>query len=162
MNNEDFFQQFRQMFNDPEQRPVLVEYFNKCVEQAKEEPKPMRVAVVTLLGDFDSLVKTSIFQVDEISPSAIDRRMIGSFLNNLPRLTLGNLELIRCNGDMDIYGVKFDAFFLNNQSDPVPQFLYDICFYFSACNVPKLTTDQFFDLINLHAPNPNPCSSESQ
>lgn len=129
MSNEAFFKQFQQMFNNPFQRRELVEYFDKLVQEATKEPKPMRVAFIGPYDDFMEVLGHGDSLVDDIQEATINEVF----------------TLVHCLSDKDTYGKSFDAFVLYNRNNS--QALFDAAFYLSAHNVPKLTKDDFLKML---------------
>ncbi len=127
MNNEEFFQQFKAMFNDPFQRLELVDYFDKLVQECTANPKPMRVAFIGTYDDFMEAMGHG-----------------GDLVDGVCEVTINSLTIIHCLSGEDVYGKSFDAFVLYSRNHS--QSLFEASFYLSGHNVPKLTKDDFLKM----------------
>lgn len=123
MNNEDFFQQFRQMFSDPFQRRELVEYFDKLVHECTANPKPMRVAVVGIYSQFQSYIG----QLTNILPIEISA---------VETYSVGGVDLIYVGDDEEAQGIQVDCYCL--ASDDFPTRVMELCAYMVARNIPAI------------------------
>jgi hypothetical protein len=130
MSNQAFFDQFREMFNDPFQRRELVEYFDKLVQEVTQNPKPMRVAFIGSYDNFLGALGHDDTLIDEVNEATINEA----------------LTLVHCIGESDVYGKQFDAFVLYNRNNS--QSLFDAAFYLAGHNVPKLTKDEFLKMLS--------------
>lgn len=135
MENQAFWDQFKHMFEDPFQRRQLVEYFDKLVEDCTKNPKPMRVAFIgryedfVKMGDVKYLAKQGIEEIKEVSNGA--------------------LTIVHCMNDDDVYGEKFDAFYVHENQYMRVEF-YNAAFYLAGFNVPKLTKEDYLKLFFEH------------
>lgn len=132
-NQKTFWDQFKAMVADPFQRRKLVEYFDKCVQECTQNPKPMRIAFIGHRVDFILAMGNTVAA-------------------NASEVSIGMLVVTHCTNDDDVYGKDFDAFFLDGTMHNVPSPFYDAAFYLSGFNVPKLTEKDFLSLLNEYKP----------
>lgn len=142
MNNEDFFQQFRQMFNDPEQRPVLVEYFEKCNEQLNEKSKPITVAVIGHYRDF-----YKAFEGLEELPNFDDE--------DCEKRKSGNLLLVNCSDEMDVYGKKFNFYTILEGEKGHTKEMFEAAAYLTGHNTPKILYRNLSKMIQHYSDSSN-------
>lgn len=141
--NQPFWEEFKAMMADPVQRKELMQYFDELKATYSEKPKQqiIKIAVVGTSNDFEAfkeyLYTKSRDLVKELYPGC---------------LIVGQLEFQMVRGEIEAYGVKFDAFI--NRASHSNQQAIDAASYLAAHNTKVLHQYDFLQMIKLHVPNP--------
>lgn len=140
--NRPFWEEFKAMFADLETRKELVNYFDQLIAEVTGEPKQtIKIAVVGTHDDFE-VFKVHLYAktrdlVKELYPGYI---------------TVGQLGFQMVRGELEAYGVKFDAFI--NRASHSNQQAIDAASYLAAHNTKILHAHDFLLLIKAHTLNP--------
>ena len=134
---QPFWEEFKAMMADPEQRKVLIENFEACKEN--EESRVYRIAVVGTNDDFEKFIDFIQFNF----------KVCNKCLKVLPGcVQINDLEFDRIRTDLEGYGRRFDAF-VNRASDQ-NQDAIDAASFMAAHNIKALNTAQLIVLIRQH------------
>lgn len=136
---QSFWDEFKAMFADPENRKALVNYFDQLMAEIEGERKQaMKIAVVGDEFSFQAFTEyiQNRFGGEELYP--------GYF-------ALGKIGFQMVRGELEAYGVKFDAF-INRASDN-NELALNAASYLAGHNTKSLTQRELYLWIQAHSPN---------
>lgn len=137
--NQPFWEEFKAMMADPEQRKVLEENFERYKKKV-DINKKVTIAMVGRMEDFYRQVNllNDFFHLADSSGLITINLSMGFF-------EAGNLRIVRVCEEDDAYGKKFDGFI--NVGIPTKK-TTEAAFYLVAHNTNRLMSDEFDALIN--------------